>query len=261
MIVPFRSQPPSTVFYPESDGKPMAENTLQAEWIVRIMGNLDLQYRDDPNVFVAMDNFIYAVEGDNSIVTAPDVYVAFGRPKGHRGSYQVWVEDDIFPQVIFEILSPSNTRNEMLEKREFYFRYGAEEFYIYDPERNNLEGYLRKKRRVTAITNWENFVSPRLGIRLEWTDAELHVIGANGQRFLTFLELGERAENADNRADTEARRAKKESRRAEQADKRAEQEVQRAVQANKRADNAEQKLAQLRAKLLAAGLDPDANGQ
>ena len=258
MIVPFRSQPPSTVFYPESDGKPMAENTKQAECIVTIMGNLDLQFRDDPNVFVAMDNFIYPVEGDNTIVTAPDVYIAFGRPKGHRGSYQVWVESDIFPQVIFEILSPSNTRNEMLEKREFYFNYGAEEFYSYNPDKNKLEGYTRARRGVTQVKDWPTFVSPRLGVRFERVGPDLHIYGANGQRFLTFIELGERAENADKRADTEARRAKKEARRAERADKHAEQEAQRALQANKRADDVEQKLALLRAKMLAAGLDPDA---
>ena len=64
----------------------MAENTLQAEWIVTIHGNLAILFKDEPNVFVAMDNFIYPVVGDNTICTAPDVYVAFGRPKGHRGS-------------------------------------------------------------------------------------------------------------------------------------------------------------------------------
>ena len=234
------------VIYPDRDGKPMAENTKQAECIVTIMGNLDLQFRDDPNVFVAMDNFIYPVEGDNTIVTAPDVYIAFGRPKGHRGSYQVWVEGDIFPQVIFEILSPSNTRNEMLDKREFYFRYGAEEFYIYNPDKNTLEGYRRNNRGVTAITDWTTFVSPRLSIRFELLDAVLRIIGANGQRFLTFIELGERAEQADKRA--------------EQADKRAKQSDKRAKQADKRTDDAERRLERMRAKMLAAGLDPDADG-
>ena len=234
------------VIYPDSDGKPMAENTKQAEWIVTIMGNLDLQFRDAPNVFVAMDNFIYPVEGDNTTVTAPDVYIAFGRPKGHRGSYQVWVEGDIFPQVVFEILSPSNTRKEMLTKREFYFRYGAEEFYIYNPDKNTLEGYRRTNRGVTAITDWATFVSPRLSIRFELVDTELHILGANGQRFLTFVELGERAEQSDKRA--------------EQADKRAKQSVKRAKQSDKRADDAERRLERMRAKMLAAGLDPDADG-
>ena len=55
----------------------MAENTRQAEWIVTIKGNLEAQFRDDPHVFVAMDNFIYAIEGDNKAVTAP----AFNYPQ------------------------------------------------------------------------------------------------------------------------------------------------------------------------------------
>ncbi len=39
--------------------------------------------------------------------------VAFGRPKGERGSYQQWKENNIPPQVVFEILSPGNTQTEM----------------------------------------------------------------------------------------------------------------------------------------------------
>ena len=74
MIVPYRPKSTGAVFYPETDGKPMAENTLQAQWIVTIMTNLDRQYRDDPNVYVAMDNFIYPVEGDNTTVTAPRTF-------------------------------------------------------------------------------------------------------------------------------------------------------------------------------------------
>lgn len=92
--------------YPDSDGQPLAENTLQYQWIVMIQGNLDLLFRHQPDVFVAGDNLIYPVEGHPEIRMAPDIYVAFGRPKGHRGSYRVWEEAGIFPQVVFEILSP-----------------------------------------------------------------------------------------------------------------------------------------------------------
>lgn len=237
MIAPIQSLQPDTVVYPDSDGKPMAENTKQAEWIVTIMGNLSCQYRDDPNVFVAMDNFIYAVKGSNTAVTAPDVYIAFGRPKGHRGSYKVWLEGGIFPQVIFEILSPGNSLREMRDKHDFYFRHGAEEFYIYDPDHNTLEGYLQTETGITTIDDWATFVSPRLGIRFELVEMDLHIYGANGQRFRTFLEVGERAEQAE----AEAKRAKRETKRQ-----------------SKRADGLASRLDQLRAKMIAAGLDPDA---
>ena len=224
----------------------MAENTRQAEWIVTIMGNLDLQFQDDPNVFVAMDNFIYAVEGDAASCIAPDVYVAFGRPKGHRGSYKVWEEEDIFPQVVFEIFSPSNTVQEMIEKRDFCFHHGAEEFYVYNPETNILEGDIVTSRGAIAIQDWSQFVSPRLGIRFELVGAELHIYGVNGERFLTFIEIGKRAEREAKRAESESRRAKREAKRAESE--------------AKRANDAEDQLARMRANMLAAGLDPEAFG-
>ena len=68
------------VVYPESDGKPMADNTRQYECIVTIQGNLDEMLPD----FVGANNFWYPVEGRPDINTAPDGYVAIGRPKGHR---------------------------------------------------------------------------------------------------------------------------------------------------------------------------------
>src|ERR1700730_6507681 len=90
---------PPTPYYPESDGKPMADNTKQFEYITTIKGGLEAQYRNDPNVFVAGDLLWYPVEGNPSIRIAPDVMVAFGRPKGHRGSYLQWKEGGIAPQV------------------------------------------------------------------------------------------------------------------------------------------------------------------
>jgi len=75
------------VVYPDSDGMPMADNTLQYEWIVTIKGNLDDIFARNSEVFVAGDNLIHPVRGNNKIRMAPDVYVAFGRQKGYRGSY------------------------------------------------------------------------------------------------------------------------------------------------------------------------------
>src|SRR5215813_10090303 len=89
------------IVYPESDGKPVADNTKQFRWIVTIQGGLDALFKDDLNVFVAGDLLWYSVEGRPNIRLAPDVMVVFGRPKGDRGSYQQWREDGIAPQVVF----------------------------------------------------------------------------------------------------------------------------------------------------------------
>ncbi len=86
----------------------MSDNTLQFEWIVTIKEGLEAVFRNDPQVFVAGDLLWYPVQGNPKIRTAPDVLVAFGRPKGYRGSYRQWEEGGIAPHVVFEVLSPGN---------------------------------------------------------------------------------------------------------------------------------------------------------
>lgn len=129
MVVQIQSPAKTEIIYPDSDGKPIADNTEQFHWIFVIEQNIEWLYANDENVFVAGDLFWYPVEGKPNIVNAPDVMVAFGRPKGKRGSYQQWHEGGIAPQVVFEILSPSNTQTEMEKKLLFYDRYGVEEYY------------------------------------------------------------------------------------------------------------------------------------
>src|SRR5438874_11692015 len=70
------------VVYPDSDGKPMADNTLQFEWIVTIKEGTEALFANSPDVFVAGDLLWYPVEGAPNISAAPDTLVAFGRPKG-----------------------------------------------------------------------------------------------------------------------------------------------------------------------------------
>lgn len=107
----------------------MSDNTKQFRWIVTIKENLEILFANNPEVFVAGDLLWYPVEGDNKTRVAPDAMVVFGRPKGDRGSYKQWLENNIPPQVVFEILSPSNTIKEMSKKMLFYQQYGVEEYY------------------------------------------------------------------------------------------------------------------------------------
>lgn len=77
------------VFYPDTDGEPIADNTECYEWIVTVRENLEVAL---PQAFVAANLLWYPVEGHPEIRVAPDVFVAFGRPKGPRGSYKQWEE-------------------------------------------------------------------------------------------------------------------------------------------------------------------------
>ncbi|MEM9274842.1 MAG: Uma2 family endonuclease, partial [Cyanobacteria bacterium P01_F01_bin.143] len=135
----------SSITYPDSDGQPMADNTLQFSWIVVIKENLELQFAEAPDVFIAGDLLWYPVQGNPKLRQAPDAMVVFSRPKGYRGSYKQWDENNIAPQVVFEILSPGNRFTQMLNKFKFYEHYGVEEYYLYDPYKNDLQGWLRSQ--------------------------------------------------------------------------------------------------------------------
>jgi len=215
------------VKYPESDGQPMAENTLQFRWIVTLQGGLDGLFRDDPNVFVAGDLFWYPVEGDNKTRVAPDTMVVFGRPKGDRGSYLQWEEDNIAPQVVFEVLSPGNRPGELVDKFRFYEHYGVDEYYVFDPQKNELDGWIRENGGFKAIDDTDGWTSPRLGIRFDLSSGDLQVFQPDGTRFATYLELLEQEETARQRAERERQRAEHEWQRAEQERQRAERLAER----------------------------------
>ena len=165
----------------------MADNTKQFQWITVIKTNLDWLFRDEEQVFVAGDLLWYPVEGNPKYRVAPDVMVVFGRPKGDRGSYKQWQEDNIAPQVVFEILSPGNTEGEMDRKLQTYARCGVEEYYIYDPDRYILKGYQRSDDfyldRIEAMNDW---TSPRLGINFSLSGDELQITHPDGRIFETF---------------------------------------------------------------------------
>ncbi len=200
MVSPIHPIAKPDIIYPDSDGKPMADNTEQFRWIVTIQQNLDWWFADDPNVFVAGDLLWYPVEGNPGICTAPDVLVAFGRPKGKRGAYKQWQEDNIAPQVVFEILSPGNTLTEMNKKQVFYARYGVEEYYLYAPDKNDLSGWIRVEQTLDVIDPIDQWSSPRLGICFALGDS-LQLYHPNGQPFLSYIEIAQRAEQEHQRAE------------------------------------------------------------
>ncbi len=164
MATPVTLGQPAEIDYPDSDGQPMSDNTLQTDWIILLKDNLDLLFKDDRNVFVACDLLWYPVQGRADIRAAPDVLVAFGRPKGYRGSYKQWEEGGIAPQVVFEILSPGNRPDEMARKLQFYDTYSVEEYYLYDPDNVVLSGWRRVGQSLQPLPVMHNWVSPRLGI-------------------------------------------------------------------------------------------------
>jgi Uma2 family endonuclease len=232
------------ILYPDDDGEPMSDNTLQFQWIVTLQGGLDALFRDRPDVFVAGNLLWYPVEGHSEIRQAPDALVVFGRPKGRRGSYMQWVEGNVPPQVVFEVLSPGNRHGRMLRKFRFYERYGVEEYYIYDPDEMEFTVWRRNGAVLEEISDANGWISPLLGIRFDLSSGELQIVRPDGQRFATYLELVAQREE-EHQART-------------QAQQRAEQERQRAEQEKQAREAADQKAERLAAQLRALGVKPDA---
>ena len=219
--------------YPDSDGQPMSDNTEQYDWIVRIVSNLKYLLKDEI-AFVAGDLLWYPVQVDAPPAPrqAPDALVAFGRPSGYRGSYKQWEEDNIAPQVVFEILSPSNTHREMAEKQNFYDTHGVLESYYYDPDSKDFWGFSRSQpgETFTLITPlYLPWTSPLLNIRFELDQNGLVIFHPDGNAFeLPGQVFAERDEAQAERDEAQAER-----------------------------DAAREKLEQAHARLRELGIDPD----
>ena len=198
-----------SLFYPCSDGEPVADNTEQLDWMMIIIHNL-LYLLRDRTAFVAGDLLWYPVQNNNKFCLAPDVMVALGRPQHHRRSYIQSREGGIAPQVAFEILSPKNTKGEMEEKLRLYEQHGVQEYYVYDPDtprdpeeseresqgkrkvRFRLQGYRRQGQegRLAEIPQMNGWVSPLLGIRFQFDAAKgLELFHPNGKVFTKYTKV------------------------------------------------------------------------
>jgi Uma2 family endonuclease len=248
MVTQLQSPDKSQIVYPDDNGEPMSDNTEQFRLIVEIKENLELLFASIADVFVAGNLLWYPVEGNNKLSQAPDVMVVFGRPKGYRGSYQQWNEENIPPQVAFEILSPSNRLTPMLQKLRFYERYGVAEYYLYDPEHFDLTIWQRIDERLEEVEQVNGWVSPRMGIRFQLSETEWQIFMPDGEPFMSFVELAQLREQAELRAQQERITAQQERERAEQERERAEQERERAQQERQRALEAETLLEQERSR-------------
>jgi len=206
--------PASELVYPDTDGSPMAENTIQYRYLTTVKGGLEVAFRDREDVFIAGDLFWYPVERHPEIRVAPDVLVAIGRPKRDRMSYLQWQENNQPPQVVFEIVSPSS-RSGDIEKALFYNRYGVVEYYLYDPFAGELAGWLRGPEELSPIPSMPGWTSPLLGVKFELDGMHLRMFSPDGSPFATYEELAEQRDQERERAEQERERAERERQRAE----------------------------------------------
>ena len=132
-----KTAPIPQIYYPESDGEPMAETDTHVKLMARLRESLDRYYQADPKVYVSANLFIYYVQGNPKKRVAPDIFVVQGVPKGDRRVYKLW-EEGTPPCLVIELGSKGTWREDQYEKWRLYEKLGVQEYYLFDPEYNYL---------------------------------------------------------------------------------------------------------------------------
>lgn len=132
------TQTPKVVYYPESDGKPMAETPEHLDAMLYLIGALQTYFARRPDVYVGGNQFMYWIEGNPNHRVAPDVYVGFGIAKTPpRPVWKVW-EEGKAPDVIMEVTSQSTSQEDLGKKYRLYERLGVKEYFLVDITREYL---------------------------------------------------------------------------------------------------------------------------
>jgi Uma2 family endonuclease len=224
------------VFYPSSDGEPLAETYIHLYAILVTLEVLK-QYLEGRQATVLADQFLYYAQGFPKLRVAPDVMVIFDVAPGGRDNYKIWEEGQV-PAVIFEVTSPGTKDQDQGFKKTLYEQLEVQEYWLFDPRREwieeQLKGFRIQRGQYEPITDGR---SEPLQLRLQVEDQLIAFYREDtGEKLLIPGELKQALE-----AEQQAR---------QQAEAQAEQERQRAEQA-------ELQVQQLRERLRSLGIDPE----
>jgi Uma2 family endonuclease len=195
------------IFYPISDGEPVAESFDHLYAIFLILEVLK-QYLEGRRATVLGDQFLYYEEDQPESRIAPDVMVIFDVEPGGRDSYKIW-EEGAVPKVVFEITSPSTKNEDKKRKKNLYEKIGIEEYWLFDPKgqwiKTQLLGYRLKDGVYEEIKDSR---SEPLKLELK---VEGKLIGFyredTGEKLFVPRELRENWQKAEKRAEEERKRA------------------------------------------------------
>ncbi|MBI4772345.1 MAG: Uma2 family endonuclease, partial [Chloroflexi bacterium] len=229
LLVPLTAE----VYYPESDGEPMAEtDTHRDQMADGLIYPLKERYRERADVYVSGNTLLYYEEGNPQACVSPDVFIVFGIPARPRRTYRLW-EEGRAPDVVFELTSTGTRHKDLREKRLLYEELGVREYFLFDPLREYLRPPLQGFRlengffvslRPAPLPDGEwQLESETLGLTLHTDGSALRLYDpASGQ----YLRLhGEEAEGR--RQEAEGRRQEAEGRRQEAEGRRQEAEGRR----------------------------------
>lgn len=191
MTAVLKAKPKKEIYYPESDGKPMAETDVHRTQMNYLIETLKLYFDERKDVYISGNIMFYYEEGNPHKVFSPDVMVCFGISPEDRRIYKLW-EEEQFPQVVFEISSRSTWGEDLNKKWFLYQKFGVKEYYIFDPEYDYLPeplvAYRLKKGELkqVKVKNGRVF-SEELGLEIVDTGSGLRLYNPQTEEFLKTL--------------------------------------------------------------------------
>src|SRR5687768_15023075 len=124
------------VYYPEGDGKPMAETDVHRDLMVYFIEALKRWFERE-DVYVSGNILLYYEEGNPRLRVSPDTLVAFGLSPGTRRTYKVW-EEGKAPDLVIEVTSKGTRNEDRVKKAALYAQLGVREMWLVDPLREYL---------------------------------------------------------------------------------------------------------------------------
>jgi len=183
------------IYYPSSDGEPIAETPTHVRCMVWLFEALEDFFRDQPDMYIAINMNWYWEKGNPKARRDPDVMVIPGVEAKDRNSFRSWNEGGAIPTVCFEMASKKTWKKAIGVVKDDYEVNGVKEYFIFDPRFQFLEdpllGFRLVKGRYTPI-RWEmegGMISRQLGVRLAPEGEILRVVDrATGEKVLTRRE-------------------------------------------------------------------------
>lgn len=231
------------IFYPCSDGEPMAETELHLFVMLYTIATLRQQFELQPRIYVIGNMFLYVKKGHPEACKAPDVMVFKDvEPRPHRDNFKVW-EENAVPAVIIEVTSPSTAKEDLEDKKDFYEQLGVREYFLFDPKHEYLDQPLLGFRLINGVyeplppARDGGIVCSELMLVLKAEGSELALYNfRTGERLLTPMETHRHYKQARKDLEQLSQKlnealelAEEERRRADSAEKQVADERQRAA--------------------------------
>lgn len=219
--LPFSYAPTETAdFYPESDGKPMAETERHFREILKNFNLLENYFAPIPDVYVLGNMMMYYEEGEPRKSISPDIFVAFGIGRKERRIYKIW-EEGKPPDFVLEFASKKTYQNDLTAKKQLYADIGIREYFLYDVEGQYLPSLLMGFRLINRdyieLPTNDNggILATTLGLEFHLLDDGFGIYDPDAQEWVKTAaeaaeERADQAEDARHRAETEAAQLREE---------------------------------------------------